>query len=745
MDADRNGPVSARATLRLGEATVDVGGLTVLVGGQARHLPPKALAVLLQLARFPGCTVTRSELLDAVWKDSDPTPDAVSHAVKQLRLALGDDPRAPSYVETIPKVGYRLIAPVEMLDPPAPMPTARSEANTATITRTGTPALAARPGPSVGPARPGSGLRWWLLSPLPVFLVLAALAVALVWGALTLRRQAAPVEFDPLHLEVRTITAAVGREMLPDISPDGAQIAYGIEDRRTGRVRLATRALGNGQVLVLRGDEARDYAYSAWSPNGDRIAYRSSDDAGDCVIEVVAVTGGSSRRVAACWPTFVHPFAWTPDGNSLLLSGIPNPVNPMGSIRAVDLDSGIVRTLTDQRTKPAISMEPRFAPDGKLLAYRRGALPNSSLWLVDPVTGQERELAGFTGEIRGFDWLPGGQQILFSSNHDGRLGLYVVDVSSARIRALGIRDAAHPRVALRAPVAVFELIRHRTRLVRIVPDEPGSAPTPATPDSTANDIAGVMAPGRGWLAFISDRTGRQQVWVLDPGNEVMEPVSDFQEGQLQDLSWSPDESRLITLVQTSASSRIVEIEVDSRIVRPIPLPPIRIQSLVYGRDADTLHALVDRDGQWLVATLQRDEGEWRLTQTNQVGRVLRRDSVDGSVYLQEGPRGRIRQLDSGRHWYLPNLGDSLYYRDWGVHAGELWAVVIGEQDNTLVMKVPADGAAQTIIEMPMRIGGAEFRFSISSGGTLILPQRMSDDTDIGMLVLAPELLEALNR
>ena len=85
-------------------------------GSERVRLEPKAMQVLVFLARRPGEAVTRDELLSAVWPDVVGGDDALTQVVTKLRKALGDDPRSPSYIETISKRGYRLIAPVEPLD-----------------------------------------------------------------------------------------------------------------------------------------------------------------------------------------------------------------------------------------------------------------------------------------------------------------------------------------------------------------------------------------------------------------------------------------------------------------------------------------------------------------------------------------------------------------------------------------------------------------------------------------------------
>jgi len=74
----------------------------------SRHLPPKAVEVLLCLAREPGDLVTREDLLSAVWGSGHGSQEALSHAVSEIRHALGDHPDSPQYIQTLPRRGYRL-------------------------------------------------------------------------------------------------------------------------------------------------------------------------------------------------------------------------------------------------------------------------------------------------------------------------------------------------------------------------------------------------------------------------------------------------------------------------------------------------------------------------------------------------------------------------------------------------------------------------------------------------------------
>jgi DNA-binding winged helix-turn-helix (wHTH) protein/tetratricopeptide (TPR) repeat protein len=81
--------------------------------GDARvSLPPKPFEVLCCLAARAGKLVTKDELLDAVWSNLHVSESSLSVSINVLRSALGDDPRAPRYIETVARRGYRFIAPV---------------------------------------------------------------------------------------------------------------------------------------------------------------------------------------------------------------------------------------------------------------------------------------------------------------------------------------------------------------------------------------------------------------------------------------------------------------------------------------------------------------------------------------------------------------------------------------------------------------------------------------------------------
>jgi DNA-binding winged helix-turn-helix (wHTH) protein/CheY-like chemotaxis protein len=87
---------------------------------QVERIEPKAMDVLCMLAANAGQTVTREALLEEVWAGRMVVEAALSRIILSLRNSLGDDARAPTFIETVPKRGYRLLVQPELEEPGLP-------------------------------------------------------------------------------------------------------------------------------------------------------------------------------------------------------------------------------------------------------------------------------------------------------------------------------------------------------------------------------------------------------------------------------------------------------------------------------------------------------------------------------------------------------------------------------------------------------------------------------------------------
>ncbi len=91
---------------------LDTANQCLLRGGATIELAPKPFAVLRYLVEHPGRLITHDELLDALWPETYVQPQVLRTYVLELRKVLGDDAGQPRFIQTLPKRGYRFVAPV---------------------------------------------------------------------------------------------------------------------------------------------------------------------------------------------------------------------------------------------------------------------------------------------------------------------------------------------------------------------------------------------------------------------------------------------------------------------------------------------------------------------------------------------------------------------------------------------------------------------------------------------------------
>jgi tetratricopeptide (TPR) repeat protein/DNA-binding winged helix-turn-helix (wHTH) protein len=93
----------------LGSVRVEPLTGTIVRNGESKHLPSKAAEVLLWLAKNPRRLVERDELISRVWGEGHGSADALTHAMVDIRQALGDKSDHPTFIQTVPTRGYRLL------------------------------------------------------------------------------------------------------------------------------------------------------------------------------------------------------------------------------------------------------------------------------------------------------------------------------------------------------------------------------------------------------------------------------------------------------------------------------------------------------------------------------------------------------------------------------------------------------------------------------------------------------------
>ena len=100
------------ASIRFENFELDAADRQLKRGGEAVELNGRYFDALALMVREPGRLISKDRFLDEVWRGVPVTDEALTQCIKTLRRQLGDDAARPRFIETVPKYGYRFIAPV---------------------------------------------------------------------------------------------------------------------------------------------------------------------------------------------------------------------------------------------------------------------------------------------------------------------------------------------------------------------------------------------------------------------------------------------------------------------------------------------------------------------------------------------------------------------------------------------------------------------------------------------------------
>jgi len=529
-ETDRSGPIdlSCEPDFMLGALEINPSTREVIQSGQRESLEPKAMQVLVALHRAGGRVVSRDDLIARCWEGRIVGEDAINRVIWRLRRLSEDG--VLFTIDTIPKVGYRLQLPV-----------GNDKSSSASQTAT-TDTLSIQPAHSKA-SKPTPGkllVRHRFAMAGAVLLVIAVAAAWLFWPA--------------RHWTVessRPFISTLAREGEPAFSPDGKMLAYTSGSDPLSHT-IYVRNIAGGSGIKVTSDGYDDVS-PAWSPDGTRLAYVARKTGEPCRIMVTSVPAGETREVGRCVHAETTSVSWQP-GTSFLYyfdRGTP-PTVPVGQKETVtqlllrttdivvrlDLDSGSRLTLLKEASNTILNMARlQCSPDGEsLLLLGNESASTAVLRIRDLASGKERELGKIVvgGSAA---WSEDSRSVLIAtaSGLGSEITAHPVDGSAAYSVYAAAVNVSH-LAAGRGGALALETDPRRQNLAR------ASATQAAQPDiidpANGKSWSPTFAPD-GTLAFLSNRSGTNAVWIMKPG-KAPAPLYDGGLSSLFRLAYSPD-------------------------------------------------------------------------------------------------------------------------------------------------------------------------------------------------------------
>ncbi len=397
-------------------------------------------------------------------------------------------------------------------------------------------------------------------------------------------------------LSFQQVTDQPGEERQAQIGPGGASFAF-VSDV-SGNPDIYLQRVGGRNPVHLTPDSAEADTAPAFSPDGERIAFRSERD-GVGGIFVMGSTGESVKRLT----DFGFDPAWSPDGKQIVFSDKdgqdPYSRQVPAFLWLVSAGGGDIRQLT----RAGDAVQPRFSPSGRRIAFwgLKAGSGQRDIWTIPAEATGEPVAVPITSDPT-MDWnpvwAPDGRHLYFASERGGSMnlwrvrideasgsprgepepvttpshtsgsisftrdGLLMMFVSSDRrstIQAFRFDSAAGR--AVEPPRAVFQ----GSRVIYTQDISPTGEWIAFTPlggredlfvvkrdgtgyrqltDDAARDRGPCWSPDGSRIAFYSDRSGRYETWSIRPDGSVLTQLTKTTGTARTEVVWSPDGKRI---------------------------------------------------------------------------------------------------------------------------------------------------------------------------------------------------------
>jgi serine/threonine protein kinase len=433
---------------------------------------------------------------------------------------------------------------------------------------------------------------------------LVALSIAVQVGRLIERRleedrprtAAAPASFTRL-------TNLPGPELWPTLSPDGKTLAFvrstGTTPDANDQLDIFIQRVGGGNAIDLTPDSPENDTQPAFSPDGNRIAFRSERSGGG--IFLMGSTGESVKRLT----DFGYNPSWSPDGREIVVSTVRwddvMSRGGQGQLWAIHVGSGSRRRVET----PGDAVQPSWSPDGRRIAYSNAG--QRDIFTVPAAGGPA--VAVTTDAAVDWDpvWSPDGRQLYFSSDRGGTMNLWRVAIDQASGTMLGAPEpltvpaawAGYVSASADGQSLAYASRDVRTTLMRAAldPARGGLASAPVVVLRGSLEVReAAISPDGSEIAFTTQ--GREDLFVVRADGTGFRQLTDdaFRD---RGPSWSRDGKRIAFYSNREGDYQAFTVRPDGSELKRVSAVPGGIWYPVLSPDGSQLSACAEGTA-WLI-------------------------------------------------------------------------------------------------------------------------------------------------
>lgn len=591
-----------------------------------------------------GKLITKDELLLDVWGIRDVSDGRVTRVIRVLRVALGDDTREPTYIETIPKRGYRFIAPVHAI-------VEATEDQHLNL-----------PDEDQQLARRSSTIRIMALLVAAIF-SLAAISW-LFWPENETKQaeQAIPL------LRYTPVTSLDGLEFYHNVSEDERYLVYSYASPENENVTvLMLEDLQEHKRIQITEDSYSSFG-AAFSPDTQQISYHRYYPNGRCSIRLAEFDAKafaiiSDIELTECGENSPSSrVSWSPDAKFIIYPTMN--ANRQMVLMMKPVKGGAAEQLTNPPPSSMGDYAARFSFNGDKLAFLRGSGSSAQLWLLNLANRELKMLVNVTGTLPGnVGWSSDDKFVIYSSTPTAvskiavetaeSAILFFTDYGSQEIQTLKNRQ-------LYATIGNFAHVNIRQVANFLKTNETASKVVFSSNRNESNVEANPIVGGP--TAVVSRRSGLPQVWFFYPNGEQKQLTFFEKNERIRSLNFAPDGKAILIQLH----NELWLLNKDGNLLQ-IPISENQIVTApAWGHNGKYIYYTESLNGRWQIA--RYDVTSQQIdSQPLALDQELYLESFDGKYSFWRDAASKkfyIKWLDSGLVEELPiSLPESqLWYK-----------------------------------------------------------------------------------
>jgi DNA-binding winged helix-turn-helix (wHTH) protein/Tol biopolymer transport system component len=504
----------------------------LVIGQNTLRLEPMMSELLVYFCRHPNQIISKEQLLEDVWHGRYVSDNTVSKLITKLRKVLQDDARAPEFIITVPKRGYRFVAAVEAIQ-----------------------AIQDTSATSVSPTPSHFNQKILLLC-------CAVLAmVAVTWLALDNNASPTPI------LSAKALTSEKGGEYLPSFAADGIRLAYMNNDGEN--FKLYVKNMYSGEQVEVSHGSGISTGPGNWNDAGNQLVYlvATPESCEYFIREFDGLIMSEPTLIHTCRPGSYGAIKFTHDDNKLIFSESAETGQPY-SLYSLDRETGKIQWLVQPDIHLGGNSQFDVHPKQNSVLI---SSPNEQQWegfyQLDLDTQQLRLLFKLNSYICCGIWSHDGEHIMLMGEHPAHeIVQYALDGSNKTVIFDGALPLHRPERHSNGVDYAFTAFKYDLNVDEF---NISKLQTRSLLNDTFDESLAVMAPQGNQVAYISLTSGNEELWLYDRETDKKKKVSQFADGRHYiDLAWSPDKLKVAALSLNAI--HLIDLRTGKAQILPLP-------------------------------------------------------------------------------------------------------------------------------------------------------------------------------